>query len=507
MASRYPSANVIDYCFRPLHIVDETKDILVPCGKCDGCLLHKANEWSMRVGMEIEATPNSIFFTLTYNNKYIPKLHIHHSFVDKQGNVRYALEFAKENNVRFNSVEDVPRISFTKDVVDFIYCHSDDFHPLQNYPDSSYTSYADKRDVQLWLKLLRKDLINTFHFDERTTKIGLFRYFIISEYGPTTYRHHIHGIIFPRNKEIAEYLIECGLYKNWQMCDKDRFQRFTHYCDSGARNYLTNYITGFSTLPNYIKFNKEIKPFRLSSKSPAIGYVKMEDEKIFQDVSVGVIEYRRDIQRLGESVTLQYPKNYLRRLFPKCYRYSEFDLYGILNVYGRLFYSVTRCRYRYSDVTLWLRAFCKPVDYYCALSCFRFCTKYGVRPEFYVYLLDMYLYKSAMCSLRYMYEYQEKFLCRKPNESDVVSFIRSFYVNGTSFFQESESLYGHNDYVAMIWLEGFRIDDVDVILKSPFTRYDFSDFKVYQTEVEDIVMNCVKVAKFNELTGNSPHSV
>ena len=76
MASRFPSTKVATYCFNPVHVVDNDKDLLVPCGKCDGCLLHKANEWSMRLVNEIESNTFSIFFTLTYDNYYLPKLNI-----------------------------------------------------------------------------------------------------------------------------------------------------------------------------------------------------------------------------------------------------------------------------------------------------------------------------------------------------------------------------------------------------------------------------------------------
>ena len=55
--------------------MDENKDIIVPCGKCDGCRLHKANEWMLRVANEIESSTYSIFFTLTYSNKYLPCLY------------------------------------------------------------------------------------------------------------------------------------------------------------------------------------------------------------------------------------------------------------------------------------------------------------------------------------------------------------------------------------------------------------------------------------------------
>ena len=107
MASRYTQYNPVDYCFSPVHVVDSDsdKDIIVPCGKCDGCLLHKANEWSMRCGMEIENSPATIFGTLTYDNKYLPKLY------PVYGKNRLDTLWISDHseNVRFNSVKDVRR--------------------------------------------------------------------------------------------------------------------------------------------------------------------------------------------------------------------------------------------------------------------------------------------------------------------------------------------------------------------------------------------------------------
>ena len=109
MASRYTQFTPVDYCYNPIHVVDSAsdKDIIVPCGKCDGCLLHKANEWSMRCGMEIESSPATIFGTLTYDNKYLPKLY---PVYDRCGDkvLKFWVSDHAEN-VRFNSVRDVRR--------------------------------------------------------------------------------------------------------------------------------------------------------------------------------------------------------------------------------------------------------------------------------------------------------------------------------------------------------------------------------------------------------------
>ena len=128
MASRYAETKVVDYCYHPIRVRKDGVDIVVPCQKCDGCLLHKANEWSMRCGMEIEASPATIFGSLTYSNKYYPKLYpfVGSQFMDSS--YRSFFDFKDElpnsvakhldsvvwcsdhpENIRFNGVQDVLR--------------------------------------------------------------------------------------------------------------------------------------------------------------------------------------------------------------------------------------------------------------------------------------------------------------------------------------------------------------------------------------------------------------
>ena len=170
--NRFPTTPVLSYCFHPIHVKDEKKDIYVPCGRCDGCRLHKANMWSIRLRDEIEATPYSIFFTLTYNNKYLPKLFLFDEQVYKDGSKWFKYSSDDPRNIRFNSKCDVQR----KDSIVI----STDCPPIkvQNL-DFSVLNYACKSDVQLWLKLLRKYLINKLCYEDRENR-GFFRYYIIS---------------------------------------------------------------------------------------------------------------------------------------------------------------------------------------------------------------------------------------------------------------------------------------------------------------------------------------
>nr|QJB19844.1 MAG: replication initiator protein [Microvirus sp.] len=66
-------------CKKPVRIfknLDSNKypmGLLVPCGKCLDCRIHKRNEWSVRLLHESEFWENSIFLTLTYDDYHLPE--------------------------------------------------------------------------------------------------------------------------------------------------------------------------------------------------------------------------------------------------------------------------------------------------------------------------------------------------------------------------------------------------------------------------------------------------
>lgn len=107
---------------------------------------------------------------------------------------------------------------------------------------------VNKRDVQLFLKRLRKELGN-----------HSFRYFITAEYGDNTHRPHYHGLFF------FSIPFAPGIYdqitRNWQ----------NGFCDFGdiepaSVAYCTKYCMKQTKVPD------ERKPtFRLISRRPCIG--------------------------------------------------------------------------------------------------------------------------------------------------------------------------------------------------------------------------------------------
>lgn len=486
MDTRHASANVFDYCISPRTVFHEGRQYVVPCGKCDGCLLHKANDWSLRLKSEIESARYSLWFTLTYNNKYLPTMH----YDERQD----AWISDHDKNVRFDSKKDVLRKDgFT------ISANADSFkrYVPRNFGKDGYFGYSSKRDFQLFLKLVRK-LISDKFGDYESKQI---RYFAISEYGPTTFRPHIHALLFCEDFEISSYLLEQGLYSCWQMCNRELFQQYTRFANSGASQYVTNYVTGFAKLPAFLTF-EPFKPFRLSSKGKAVGFDSFNEEEFLRSVLDGNLTYTKSVPRLSSTFIFRYPKGYCSTLFPKAYRFSFISNRRLREVYGFLFDNVRRgCPL--SVLLKRLRAFKHTSDAQAAKACYSFCERNGSTPDIYLMLLDMYYYKSEMSLLKHFYEFQ---------------------TNVSSSPLEVLSLYGNVELLFADWLgtkssqlektlsyffEGFGIDlySLEYSDLCNMMNYRSDQFTQYLREVEQIKEDCVKLAKSNEVLGFAPHDV
>lgn len=115
-----------------VRVYGDKHSVLVQCGKCDECLRKYQNSWMFRNMMQFRETKFAVFFTLTYRNDSVP--------------------------YRFD--EDSGEMYLT----------------------------VCKSQVASFLK----------RFREWRRKQGLstdFKYFITSEYGPTTLRPHLHGLL------------------------------------------------------------------------------------------------------------------------------------------------------------------------------------------------------------------------------------------------------------------------------------------------------------------------
>lgn len=115
-----------------IRIYGKKHSVVCTCGHCDECVKRYQNDWMIRNLMQFRETSFAVFFTLTYNDVSIP------------------LSVDSDTGEAYRTVY--------------------------------------KTDIQLFLK----------RFREFRRKRGLstdFKYFITSEYGPTTLRPHYHGLL------------------------------------------------------------------------------------------------------------------------------------------------------------------------------------------------------------------------------------------------------------------------------------------------------------------------
>ena len=133
--------------------------VTVPCGKCLECLSANRQSWSFRLTKELKTSSSAVFVTLTYEDAKLP---------------------------------------------------------LQKNDDGMLTPTVEKRDIQTFLKRLRKKFPSS----------GI-RYYLTAEYGPKTHRPHYHAIIFnlpfteaSNQIKLTDILIETWqnghIYRDWE---------------------------------------------------------------------------------------------------------------------------------------------------------------------------------------------------------------------------------------------------------------------------------------------------
>lgn len=215
-------------CLRPIYIDNPRYDpssfdpsnrkMAVPCGKCAVCVKHDAQEWRVRLLNEFRIAPYSMFVTLTYDDASLPL-----------------------QDIAFDGSE------------------------YKNVP------VVSKRDIQLFFKRLRRFL------DKKLSSSGYkARYFLVSEYGPNTYRPHYHFLLFSSYGFNSENSVEHReISKAIQKCWNSGFVTVS-ICNKARIGYVTKYMSCvLLDLPKYLP-----KPFRLMSRRPGIGSFYLLNESV-----------------------------------------------------------------------------------------------------------------------------------------------------------------------------------------------------------------------------------
>lgn len=208
-----------------------------PCGRCASCRKQKSKEWIVRLYEENKHCASSYFFTLTYDDFFLPTVEPYEYEV-------YSHDWKKIDT--FTAEPNEWQVGI--DVV----C---------------------KRDVQLFMKRLRRKLAKQ--------SISV-RHFIVSEYGPQTLRPHYHGILF-----FDKYMSEIEFHRFIQDAWTDPRSHVgignieTSIITNGRMMYVAKYATGITDLPEHLQV-KKYKPFMLSSRRRGIGYQYIDDRRNYE---------------------------------------------------------------------------------------------------------------------------------------------------------------------------------------------------------------------------------
>lgn len=136
------------------------RDIKLPCNQCIGCRIDRSKKWAVRLLHEAELHEKTAFITLTYNDETL-----------------LARRQEREPTVPCTP----PLKSATSSAVD-----------IDTYAHAKPRAHADSlrpRDVQLFMKRLRKDL-------SKRNPFGKVRFYLVGEYGDKYGRPHYHIALY-----------------------------------------------------------------------------------------------------------------------------------------------------------------------------------------------------------------------------------------------------------------------------------------------------------------------
>lgn len=305
-------------CYNPKSVFNKYlgEFVYARCGKCPACLDARAAEWVTRLQLESMSYRYQYFVTLQYNEQSVNQL-VRLRKEDYPGIVSYIDSLTGE----IVSLDDKSVGSYTQKDVDFCY-------------DTKVLNVHNYRDFQLFLKRLRK------HINKYYGKGTILQYACALEYGPTTYRPHLHCLFFFNSSLLAKDFKRL-LPSFWYTSERfgNSFRKLSNGCTydphsvyGSAASYVASYVNCFSNLPAIYR-HKSIRPRFITSKKPSIAFDALTrktlrelffaSSDVFQEVLPSDTKFR-DVS-LWSSIR--------NRLYPTVQSFSSLSLSDRIKVY------------------------------------------------------------------------------------------------------------------------------------------------------------------------------
>lgn len=450
-------------CLHPRYIKTFLGFRKVDCGRCASCLNKKGIRNSCYVDLEHQSSSSQFFFTLTYANYFLPIVRVDYS-------PECECYFANPYNKRL--IEDNYGASLYSWRASEFNGHDDkvwDHISKKTKLPKRFVPVIYIRDVQLFMKRLKINLIRTFKIS--TDYVEQIRYYYCAEYGTKHFRPHFHFLLFiPENIRpfLSSELLREAVCSSWTFGIID-WQR------SKGKNssYLAEYLNSASSLTSFhcLKF------FRQRSR-----HSNYFAESYFPSTPEGVLSNGSAFfapsayVHGGKLKSCLPPSSIERRLFPKCLRYRLLLPEQILSVYLSFEDALSECSPRWygpeklACEILYNRSRSLVLDrlykiyghqildertlygvFLCSYKFLKLCKQFDYQPFEYLDLIRKFYDNKEIALLRSQYEAQDSFVrkyVQDCNTPENIYFLSNFYDN--FIFDEEKRDFPSRKYVSSL---------------------------------------------------------
>lgn len=330
---------ILQRCEHPVRVyLDSKHPSFFPCRRCPSCRNNYRSMWRSRLYHHLTCGEyTAVFITLTYDNENLPLVTLDcsdsevyqvNSFIGKK------LPRGDSRDPRLLDVDLLSTIdSFdfndylstrSSSLVDEDFPHFTLIHTRETFVRDSSPRFAVccKKDIQDFIKRLRIVISRNPLYATEDRKMY---YFICSEYCPTSYRPHYHGLLFFKSSRIARDASDHLVFDCWrkQSLPKDSFgNEIASLVANSAKSaaYVSKYVTCDDALPFLLRY-PAFAPFHLQSSSVPIGSKCVPLDSIPDMLDKCDIKYHvsfTDPQtKEFVSYSRSFPSCFWRNVFPK----------------------------------------------------------------------------------------------------------------------------------------------------------------------------------------------
>lgn len=325
-----------DGCEHPIKIVRDGQVHFVNCGRCAYCLRKRMQKWQHFSDLCGKKAYNQVIF-LSYSNKFIPR-----GYLENDGDNSYlcpcvSIRPWRKKTLKKTYVNETQEISR-------IVSDLDERYKIKRF-GSRFIGLLSKNDLRNFFKRLRERISRELGYSANIV------FTACGEYGPTTFRPHYH-IFVSSDDKAAIALIPRVLSDVWKLGTSD-----CQPSRGGISQYVSQYLSCMAHLPDVLQCFNYTKPFFCHSN----GLQKNLDDYL----PSGEIPTYRSIREVIASgshpdafALLQ--SDYIRTLYPRCFRYDFLDdvsftqVYSIYRYYLRFRQSPTESLLHFCRRIVWI---------------------------------------------------------------------------------------------------------------------------------------------------------